>query len=224
MFKKILTYLPLFIFILIVLAIVFRWDIKTISYKEEVKLSDGSFIWMDIKRHYIPTTSALGDGAPFTLRYKPSIVEISWDTGFTNVGKQSLSFVDDIYLLDKIDEKWYVIGNTYGQAYDFDNSKLHNCVTNGTYTPRMHILPICLVVLDEKGKYQQMSKGIVTDVTFNILRVRFINTLSKPPTELNNQKLIWQQKLDLQQHQPEFSRNIGKTYQAYYDPKEYGYE
>ncbi|MBE9579887.1 MULTISPECIES: hypothetical protein [Moraxella] len=217
MFKKPLSFI--LISSLLLLGCDFRPAHKVIEYQEEVKLSDGSFIWVDIKRHYRLA------GEPFQkANYLPSIVEISWDTGFPNVGRQSLSFVDDIYLLDKIDGKWYVIGNTYGQAYDFDNSKLHNCVTSGTYTPRMHISPICLVVLDEKGKYQQMSKGIVTDVTFNILRVRFIDTLSKPPTELNNQKLIWQQKLDLQQHQPEFSRNIGKTYQAYYDPKEYGYE
>lgn len=224
MLKKIFKYSGLMVLVIIILTILSIWNKLTISYQEEVKLSNGEMIWVDIKRHYTPTTGALGDGGAFTLSYKPTIVEISWDTGFDGVGRQSVFFVDDIYLLDKIDGKWYVIGNTYGQAFDFDNSKLHNCVTNGTYTPRMHISPICLVIFDDKGKFQQTPKGITKDVNFNILRTNFIDTLSNPPTELNSQKLNWQQKLDLQQHQPEFSRNIGKTYQVYYDPKEYGYE
>lgn len=86
----------------------------------------------------------------------------------------------------------------------------------------MNAIPICLIIINKQGNFEQLSENIKKNVDFNILSVRFIDNLSNPPTELSDKKLTWSQKLDLQTNQPEFSRNIGKPYQAYYDPKEYG--
>lgn len=86
MFKKSLSFI--LCSSLLLLGCDFRPAHKVIEYQEEVKLSDGSFIWVDIKRHYRLA------GEPFQkANYLPSIVEISWDTGFLNVGRQSVFFM-----------------------------------------------------------------------------------------------------------------------------------
>ncbi|STY99627.1 Uncharacterised protein [Moraxella lacunata] len=75
MFKK--SIIPILCSSLLLLGCDFRPAHKVIAYQEEVKLSDGSFIWVDIKRHY-----RLAGESFQKANYLPSIVEISWDTGF----------------------------------------------------------------------------------------------------------------------------------------------
>ncbi|MFB2578066.1 MULTISPECIES: hypothetical protein [unclassified Acinetobacter] len=79
---------------------------KVIEYDEEVKLHDGSMIWVHIKRHY----SWSGWAPAMSGAYQAGVVEVSWDTGFPNVGRKSVFFYDGLFLVDKIDGIWYVAG------------------------------------------------------------------------------------------------------------------
>lgn len=195
-------------------------DDKVISYQEEVKLSDGSMIWVDIKRHY--SWSGWTPGMGNSGAYLSGAVEISWDTGFPNVGRKTLAFDTTVYLIDKIDNKWYVMGNTYGMAGEF--GRLHNCVTSGTYTPRMHISPICLVIINSQGKFEQLPKEASKEVVFNILDADAMKGEPIVSQSLDKKRLSWQEKLSIQAKLPEFTHNIGKPYQAYADPREYSNE
>ncbi|MDO5638214.1 MAG: hypothetical protein Q4G18_13350 [Myroides sp.] len=223
----IIVSLPLILIILITIflyikaPIFFKPSNKVIQYQEEVKLSNGEMIWVDIKRHYWLSGGALGDPGSFQGNYMPGVVEISWDTGFEGVGRKKLSFINDIYLLDKIDGRWYVIGDTYGRVFDFDKSELHNCVTSGTYTPRIHISPICLVIINDQDVFEKPTKDAVKNVVFNILYADGMGGKNINSESLNEKKLSWQEKIFIQENFPKFIQYVGKTYQAYYDPKEY---
>lgn len=104
--------------LLSITVVIYRLIEKTITYQEEVKLSNGEMIWVDIKRHYtLAAGGAVGDPGAFNFLYIPTTVEISWDTGFEGVGRKSLSFVGDAYLVDKIDGKWYIFAKNERNTY-----------------------------------------------------------------------------------------------------------
>ncbi|MDO5651140.1 MAG: hypothetical protein Q4G13_03250, partial [Moraxella sp.] len=73
---------------------------KVIEYDEEVKLSDGTMIWVNIKRHY-RGTFGLKAYQRLGTTYRPREVEIGWDTGFDGVGRRSIVFGGQIALIDR---------------------------------------------------------------------------------------------------------------------------
>ncbi|MDO5651078.1 MAG: hypothetical protein Q4G13_02940, partial [Moraxella sp.] len=77
-------------------------DHKIIEYDEEVKLHDGTMIWVHIKRHYRGSSGSIASITTyFTPIYTPTEVEISWDTGFEGVGRRSIVFGGQIALIDR---------------------------------------------------------------------------------------------------------------------------
>ena len=85
----------------------FQPQTKTIEYDEQVKLHNGEMIWVHITRHYKLVGGAIGDPGWRESTYMPSAVEISWDTGFPNVGRKSVFFDKRVAFIDKFDGFWY---------------------------------------------------------------------------------------------------------------------
>ncbi len=157
MFKK---YLIAILSTSLLLGCDFRPSTKVIEYQEEVKLSDGSMIWVDIKRHYRLA------GEPFQKKnYLPSIVEISWDTGFPNVGRQSAFFDNHIYLIDKYQDEWYIVGYPYPYEGNQQEQGVEavNCRDVGTLFNQKYD---CLVVMNKQGQFVKKSLANVQNIDF----------------------------------------------------------
>ena len=135
----------------------FQPKTKVIEYDEEVKLHDGSMIWVHIKRHYVLVGGALGDPGAFKKGYAPKEVEISWDTGFPNVGRKSVFFQEQIFTLDKINNYWFVYGGSDNQKNTLESGTI-NCNSVGTmYFNNAN----CLVKINSSG---QFIKPILEDI------------------------------------------------------------
>lgn len=108
---------PLSIMPLIGSCSIFEPKTKVIEYDEEVKLSDGSMIWVHIKRHYERSSGREISNwfQGYEKGWGAKEVEISWDTGFPNVGRKTFvsnsSDGSQIFTLDKINERWYIIAS-----------------------------------------------------------------------------------------------------------------
>lgn len=180
---------------------------KVIEYDEEVKLHDGSMVWVHIKRHYVLAGGgALGDPGAFKKNYVPKEVEISWDTGFPNVGRKSVSFENPL-VIETFGDNWYLYGAGLNNSYNVGN----NCVNFG--------LPIgkykggCLVGIDRNGNFFQPTENILYQMSVNIFYPSYINDWGQLPEPLNGKKLSWQEKINLQDSQPPKYRFItGKQY------------
>ena len=108
----------------------FQPKTKVIEYDEEVKLHDGSMIWVHIKRHYVLVGGALGDPGAFKKGYAPKEVEISWDTGFPNVGRKKVTYSQGFAFINKFDNKWYLYGvNSPSQTTENKGARVNNGVT-----------------------------------------------------------------------------------------------
>ena len=187
-------------------------DDKVISYQEEVKLSDGSMIWVDIKRHY--SWSGWTPGMGNSGAYLSGAVEISWDTGFPNVGRKSVFFDTDIYLIDKINDEWYVIGYRYPYEGKRKGIDATNCYDVGSLFNQDYM---CLAVINEHGEFVKKS---LTDVE----HIDFLKVNLSQPFDLDDEfqyknypRLTWNQKISFtqQRKKPIFTSSYSFTQQEH---------
>ena len=89
----------------------FQPKTKVIEYDEEVKLHDGSMIWVHIKRHYERSNGREISNwfQGYEKGWGAKEVEISWDTGFPNVGRKSVSFENPL-VIETFGDNWYLYG------------------------------------------------------------------------------------------------------------------
>lgn len=185
----------------------FQPKTKVIEYDEEVKLHDGSMIWVHIKRHYVLVGGALGDPGAFKKGYAPKEVEISWDTGFPNVGRKSLFFTS-IQIFEKYQNNFYIVGGTPSDSRQTIGNSL-NCKYIGTPILQRR----CLVSLNDKGEFFASNISIINNFNqMNILYPYGIEGFSEIPTILENKKLNWNEKLMYQQKQIANYQRIGKPF------------
>lgn len=182
----------------------FQPDTKVIEYDEEVKLHDGSMIWVHIKRHYgLVGGISAGQGAS----YMPGVVEISWDTGFPNVGRKSVFFTS-IQIFEKYQNNFYIVGGTPSDSRQTIGNSL-NCKYIGTPILQRR----CLVSLNDKGEFFASNISIINNFNqMNILYPYGIEGFSEIPTILENKKLNWNEKLMYQQKQIANYQRIGKPF------------
>ena len=182
----------------------FQPDTKVIEYDEEVKLHDGSMIWVHIKRHYgLVGGISAGQGAS----YMPGVVEISWDTGFPNVGRKSVFFTS-IQIFEKYQNNFYIVGGTPSDSRQTIGNSL-NCKYIGTLILQRR----CLVSLNDKGEFFASNISIINNFNqMNILYPYGIEGFSEIPTMLENKKLNWNEKLMYQQKQIANYQRIGKPF------------
>ena len=185
----------------------FQPKTKIIEYDEEVKLHDGSMIWVHIKRHYVLVGGALGDPGAFKKGYAPKEVEISWDTGFPNVGRKSVFFTS-IQIFEKYQNNFYIVGGTPSDSRQTIGNSL-NCKYIGTPILQRR----CLVSLNDKGEFFASNISIINNFNqMNILYPYGIEGFSEIPTILENKKLNWNEKLMYQQKQIANYQRIGKPF------------
>lgn len=201
--------------LLSITVVIYRLIEKTITYQEEVKLSNGEMIWVDIKRHYWLSGGALGDVGSFTGNYMPSTVEISWDTGFEGVGRRSVFFDGEhaFQFIDKVNGIWYVKGDRTrcnangieGGVYGKDGvcqEGLGNRLKHSAY----------LYVLSSDGFLKDRNLDeLPPSIVYNILDVRQLREISYPPTEFDGKKISWQQKLNYQNTRKGYGSIFGKS-------------
>ncbi len=198
--KKLLSALLLSIPLLSACSDMFKPKTMTIEYDEEVKLHDGSMIWVHITRHY----GLVGEIAHGSA-YMPGNVEISWDTGFKGVGRKSVYFNKSVSIINKYDDKWYVVGwRPKYSAKNITNSV--NCAEFGS-----RVKGICLVSVNQQGDLLPANIDDVHKINkMNILYPIGIDDWGSVPKFLDGKKLTWQDKLALQKRQSEQYRKIGK--------------
>ena len=182
----------------------FQPKTKVIEYDEEVKLHDGSMIWVHIKRQYgLVGGISAGQGAS----YMPGVVEISWDTGFPNVGRKSVFFTS-IQIFEKYQNNFYIVGGTPSDSRQTIGNSL-NCKYIGTPILQRR----CLVSLNDKGEFFASNISIINNFNqMNILYPYGIEGFSEIPTILENKKLNWNEKLMYQQKQIANYQRIGKPF------------
>ena len=180
---------------------------KVIEYDEEVKLHDGSMIWVHIKRHYrLVGGGALGDPGAFEKGYMPGPVEISWDTGFPNVGRKSIFFKNVAYI-GKYDNEWYVFGFT-PQGYSSQQYESTSCQSVGLQVGKFG----CVVIVNANGFVKTpYSNSNIEWKGWNILYPIGIKDWGSIPEPLNRQRLSWFNKLELEKTQPQNLRRINVT-------------
>ena len=175
----------------------FQPKTKVIEYDEEVKLHDGSMIWVHIKRHYGLVGGAIGDPGWRESTYMPGVVEISWDTGFPNVGRKSV-FFDNLSVFDKFDNKWYLFGGIENGYQKFIDNSI-NVSSIGTKVGSTAYL----VILNENGEFLQTHNNELSKLTqTNILNPINIKDWGYVPEPLNGKRLTWVYKIELQNQQP----------------------
>ena len=185
----------------------FQPSTKVIEYDEEVKLHDGSMIWVHIKRHYGLVGGAIGDPGWRESTYMPSAVEISWDTGFEGVGRKSVFFARQVFLIDKIDNVWFVAG-AKNTSEKIISSNSFNCNTVGFFVGDNG----CIVALDKTGNFVKEKPTILDGYKMNILYSIGIKDWGTLPEPLLNSKISWNQALTLQQTQTKSNQYIGKQW------------
>ena len=154
----------------------FQPDTKVIEYDEEVKLHDGSMIWVHIKRHYgLVGGISAGQGAS----YMPGVVEISWDTGFPNVGRKKVTYSQGFAFINKFDNKWYLYGvNSPSQTTENKGARVNNGITYMT-------------IIDNSGYVSNQ------DISNEIKYINILNPTFADDT-LDGKKWSWQDKLSYQ--------------------------
>ena len=159
----------------------FQPKTKVIEYDEEVKLHDGSMIWVHIKRHYKLVGGAIGDPGWRESTYMPSAVEISWDTGFPNVGRKSVTSKSNdgsqIFSIDKVYDNWYIIASMGLNEPDYQKG----IPIGETHTT-------VLFIINSEGKFLQPNNSDIPNLYRNI----FYYYLGYQP---GSTKITWNDKL-----------------------------
>ena len=165
----------------------------TIEYDEEVRLHDGKMIWVHITGFYIENSS--GEG------YSTYTTEISWDSGFKDVGSVSVFFDDEISVIDKYNDKWYVMGDGFFSMIglpDYPHSV--NCKEVGIVLDAN----TCITALTSEGEFLEpqpldIYKEFYEINKTNIFDPRKLDSWSTKPTQFaKNNKLTWHEKLELE--------------------------
>ena len=157
----------------------FQPQTKVIEYDEEVKLHDGSMIWVHIKRHYGLVGGAIGDPGWRESTYMPSVVEISWDTGFEGMGRKKVTYSQGFAFINKFDNKWYLYGvNIPSQTTENKGARVNNGVTYMT-------------IIDNSGYVSNQ------DISNEIKYINILNPTFADDT-LEGKKWSWQDKLSYQ--------------------------
>ena len=186
----------------------FQPKTKVIEYDEEVKLHDGSMIWVHIKRHYERSNGREISNwfQGYEKGWGAKEVEISWDTGFPNVGRKSVSFENPL-VIETFGDNWYLYGAGLNNSYNVEN----NCVRFGLLIGKYK--GGCLLGIDRNGNFFQPTENILYQMSVNILYPNYINDWGQLPEPLNGKNLSWQEKINLQDSQPPKYRFItGKQY------------
>ena len=182
----------------------FKPDRMTIEYDEEVKLHDGEMIWVHITRHYGLSSGIFGDPGGMESSYKPTNVEISWETGFEGVGRKSVYFSRYIGIIDKYDGKWYVAGNKNTTDKNLYEDSI-NCNNFGASIWRS----ICMVGLDASGNYFKPSEQeVISFYSRTKTNILSPNNAPRweggaPPRGLEAMKLDWNEKIRINNTKPE---------------------
>ena len=170
----------------------FQPSTKVIEYDEEVKLHDGSMIWVHIKRHYGLVGGAIGDPGWRESTYMPGAVEISWDTGFEGVGRKSLEFTKNVSLIDKIDNKWYVGG--------FTPQCISPCVKDN-YIKLNAVGSLAVINSNDEFDLNASLQDLPQNIQHNILSPEKVKEWDSLSMRIN--KLSWSDKLDIQKTNPQ---------------------
>lgn len=163
----------------------FQPSTKVIEYDEEVKLHDGSMIWVHIKRHYGRSSGCEISNCfqGYEKGWGAKEVEISWDTGFPNVGRKSVFFQEDLMIINKYNDKWYVIG---GLPYSAEKvlGEAVNCKLIGVAK-----IQICIATLDIHGNFIKSNENDISAFNnMNILNPNGIKDWGLFPMPLNGKK------------------------------------
>ena len=186
----------------------FQPQTKVIEYDEEVKLHNGEMIWVHITRHYKLVGGAIGDPGWRESTYMPSAVEISWDTGFPNVGRKSVYFTS-IQIFDKYQDSFYVVGGTAHKTSGSISEKSLNCSDIGVEVLHRR----CLVALDSEGRFFKANPEVIKNFNnMNILYPEGVKNWGSLPQELDGKRLTWNEKTLLQNSQPHKFQRIGKPF------------
>lgn len=178
----------------------------TIEYDEEVKLHDGEMIWVHITRHYGLSSGVFGDTGGMDSSYKPTHVEISWDTGFEGVGRKSVYF-RNVAHISKYDNKWYVFGFMPQGSANKKNGSV-SCETVGVKVGKFG----CTVVVDSNGLIKVPDSDNNLDWKgWNILYPIGIKDWGSVPRPLEGQRVTWSEKLKLEKTQPQHLRRIDRN-------------
>ena len=179
----------------------FQPQTKVIEYDEEVKLHDGSMIWVHIKRHYgLVGGISAGQGAS----YMPGAVEISWDTGFPNVGRKSV-FFRNVMAINKIEQQWYVIGSSSHNTEDMIG-RSYNCNTVGVKVGKIG----CMVSVNTNGYVQPEVNKIFKFNEHNIFYPIGIKDWGTVPNPLDKSRVSLQEKIEFEKFQSKANRQLGK--------------
>ena len=137
----------------------FQPKTKVIEYDEEVKLHDGSMIWVHIKRHYERSNGREISNwfQGYEKGWGAKEVEISWDTGFPNVGRKSVFFTS-IQIFEKYQNNFYIVGGTPSDSRQTIGNSL-NCKYIGTPILQRR----CLVSLNDKGEFFASNISIINN-------------------------------------------------------------
>lgn len=177
---------------------------KVIEYDEEVKLHDGSMIWVHIKRHYVLAGGgALGDPGAFKAGYVPKEVEISWDTGFPNVGRKSVFFDDQVALINKYNDIWYIAGARNSSNFPEKINDSINCNNVGSFTGSLG----CVVSVTKDGNFRKPNP----DDLYKFNQMNILYPLV-PIDKLNNMNLSWATKLNIEKDSSTYQKTIGQSY------------
>ena len=190
---------------LISCSFLFKPDHMTIEYDEEVKLHDGEMIWVHITRHYIQ-----GGGKEISEMFRgggknviPTHVELSWDTGFEGVGRKSVYFKRQIFVVNKINNEWYIYGasdkymkSSYGQSTSCND--VGTSYFNGAN---------CLVKIDSSGNFSKSSEDEISKLTIGNMLYSYSFDETKV---LENKNISWQQKISIQSGKPKEYQIVNK--------------
>ena len=159
----------------------FQPETKVIEYDEEVKLHDGSMIWVHIKRHYERSNGREISNwfQGYEKGWGAKEVEISWDTGFPNVGRKKVTYSQSFAFINKFDNKWYLYGvNSPSQTTENKGARVNNGVTYMT-------------IIDNSGYVSNQ------DISNEIKYINILNPTFADDT-LEGKKWSWQDKLSYQ--------------------------
>lgn len=179
---------------------------KVIEYDEEVKLHNGGMIWVHIKRHYERSSGREISNwfQGYEKGWGAKEVEISWDTGFPNVGRKSVFFDKRVAFIDKFDGFWYLVGTKNSLDKPLKINDSINCSTIGTLINSNHD---CLVTLNQKNESLPNLSKDLSVVNMNILYTEGINM-----DVLEGTKLSWTKKLEIQTTQMKSNQSVNKPY------------
>ena len=172
----------------------FQPQTKVIEYDEEVKLHDGSMIWVHIKRHYGRSSGCEISNCfqGYEKGWGAKEVEISWDTGFPNVGRKSLEFTKNVSLIDKIDNKWYVGG--------FTPQCISPCVKDN-YIKLNAVGSLAVINSNDEFDLNASLQDLPQNIQHNILSPEKVKEWDSLSMRIN--KLSWSDKLDIQKTNPQ---------------------